>query len=100
MDRTDVAGTDSTGEDIEVETTEDSTGVDDGTGDGTGVDIIETGVDGGDGSGVDSGVETGEAGTDVGTEGSRDVLEEQFRATCLGCLHLRHRPEYQHSRGG
>ena len=80
-----VTGTDETGVDTEVGIT----GVDAGT--------VETGagVDGGDGSGVDS----GEVGADVGSEGSKDVLDGQFRDTCPGCRHFRHRPEYRQSRG-
>ena len=88
-----VTGVYGTGVDTEVET--------------TGVDIVETGadVDGCDGSGVDTEVETGvdivETGADVdGCDGSGvDVLEGQFRATCPGCRHFRHRPEYRQSRG-
>jgi len=81
----------------------DVAGTDDGTGDRT----VETGAD--VGTGVDRTVETGETVETVGTGADSEVetvetgggheLDGQFRDTCPGCRHFRHRPEYRQSRG-
>ena len=79
-------------------------GTDDGTGDGT----VETGAD--VGTGVDGTVETGGtvetdgtvetgADTEVETVETGGGLDGQCRATCPGCRHFRHKPEYRQSRG-